>query len=59
MRNCVNVDVEHAATAAVEVDKERGWMHEDGTPAGYADSLGGFAMKLKTEISGPIGSGRE
>ncbi len=50
--------VEEAASAALDVDKERRWMHEDGTPAGYGDTLGGFAAKLRTEIYGPA-TGRE
>jgi hypothetical protein len=47
--------LEAATEAAKAVDRERGWIDEDGEAIGYAETIGGIAIKLRGEISGPAG----
>ena len=44
-----------AAEAAGALDRERGWTDPDGSPCGWAESVGGLAEKLRLEIDGPTG----
>jgi hypothetical protein len=37
------------------VDRERGWIDEDGDGTGYAESLQMMALQLRAEIRGPQG----
>jgi hypothetical protein len=47
--------LETAAKAAEAVDRERGWIDEDGDPIGYAEPLQMIAIKVRGEINGPKG----
>jgi len=49
------MDALEAATLAAEaVDRERGNVHPDGTPSGFAETIGGMALGLRTEVFGPV-----
>ena len=41
--------------AALAVDRERGWIDADGDGIGYTETIGGIALKLRGEVSGPKG----
>jgi hypothetical protein len=47
--------LEETARIALEVDQERGWIDSNGESAGYADTIGGMALGLRTEVYGPRG----
>ncbi len=44
-----------AAKAGAAVDRERGWIDDDGRAVGFGETLGGMAYQLRTEILGPTG----
>ncbi len=47
--------LQSATDAAAAVDRERGWTLKDGTPFGYASSIGADAERLRLEVEGPKG----
>jgi hypothetical protein len=45
--------LEQAVYAATRVDRERGWIDDDGRGLGWAETVAGLALKLAYEIKGP------
>ncbi|MES2462251.1 MAG: hypothetical protein V4671_16820 [Armatimonadota bacterium] len=47
--------LETATKAAEAVDRERGWVDEDGEPIGYAETLQMIALKVRQDVEAPKG----
>ena len=47
--------LEVARAAARRVDRERGWIDEDGVGTGFEESLAAQCLLLSREVLGPIG----
>jgi hypothetical protein len=44
-----------AAGAGAKLDRERGWVDQDGEAIGHGETLGNMALAMRTEIFGPVG----
>lgn len=53
------VALQEALAAAQLVDEERGWVDEGGEGIGWAETIGGWELRLQREVLGAVGSGRE
>ncbi len=51
--------LQEAADLAEAVDQERGWTMADGTPCGLSETISDMAERLRLEVEGPAGGGRE
>jgi hypothetical protein len=51
--------LQQALLAARAVDRERGWVDEDGHGIGWAETIGGWELGLRREVEGAPGAGRE
>lgn len=49
------IALEAAEAAALDLDRERGWIDEDGDSTGYAESLQMMALQLRQDVEGPAG----
>lgn len=47
--------IEALAPLAAAVDVERGWVDREGEACGWAETLAGLAIQLRTEAFGPKG----
>lgn len=47
--------LEAAAEAGAELDKERGWIDENGEPVGHGETIAGLALEMRREVFGPMG----
>jgi hypothetical protein len=47
--------LEAAAEAGAELDRERGWLDENGEPVGHGETLAGLALEMRREVYGPEG----
>jgi len=51
--------LEEATRAAEAVDRERGWIDEDGECIGFGETLAGMVLGLRREVFGARGRGME
>jgi hypothetical protein len=47
--------LETAASAAADVDRERGWIDADGEPSGIGETLAGLLYQWRRDVYGPSG----